>query len=318
MPATTNSFSTFSAVGNREDVADTIYNISPIDAPFLGSIDSSTANAVLHEWQTDQLAPAAANAVVEGDDSVVSGYNFKAVIPTTRMGNICQISRKDVVVSGTQDVVQKAGRQSEMVYQMVKRAREIKRDMEFILTGNQASNAGNASTARQLRSLCAWYQTNVNRAGGGANGTASAAATDAATTRALTEAMLKTTLQQCWVAGGSPDLIMSGPYNKTVISGFTGGTTKTQNITDGTLSTAIDVYASDFGFHKIVANRFSRDRDLHLLDTSMWMVAYLRPLQTIDLAKTGDNLKGQILAEYTLESRNEAASGIIADLAISG
>lgn len=316
MPALTNSFTTFSAIGNREDVVDTIYNVSPVDTPFLGSIDAGTANAVLHEWQTDQLSPAAANAQVEGDDTVSSGFTFKAAAPTVRLGNVCQISRKDVVVSGTQDVVQKAGRQSEMVYQMLKRAKEIKRDMEFILTNNQAANNGGASTARQLRPLCGWYQTNANRGAGGANGSSNSAASDG-TARPLTESMLKAGLQQCWTSGGTPDLIMAGPFNKTVISGFTGGTTKTQNITDGTLSTAIDVYASDFGFHKIIANRFSRDRDLHLISSEMWLVAYLRPLQTIDLAKTGDNLKGQILAEYTLEARNEAGSGIIADLTTS-
>ncbi|MCX8505679.1 MAG: DUF5309 domain-containing protein [Alphaproteobacteria bacterium] len=317
MSAITNSYTSFSAIGNREDVTDTVYNVSPVDTPFLGSIDSTKAMAVLHEWQTDQLAPAANNAQVEGDDSTTAGYSFKAVTPTVRLGNTCQISRKDVVVSGTQDVVQKAGRQSEMVYQMLKRAKEIKRDMEFILTNNQAANVGSVSVARQLRPLCGWYQTNVNRGTGGANGTTTTAATDAATTRALTENMLKNGLQQCWTAGGTPDLIMTGPYNKTVISSFTGGTQKTQNITDGTLSTAIDVYASDFGFHKIIANRFSRDRDLHMISTDMWLVAYLRPIQTIDLAKTGDNLKGQILAEYTLEARNEAASGVIADLSVA-
>lgn len=315
MAQLTNTFLTFSAIGNREDLADVIYNISPVDVPFMGSVGKSTATAVLHEWQSDALATAANNAVLEGDD-ITNSYTFLPVVPTVRLGNRCQISRKDVVVSGTQDAVDKAGRRKEMVYQMMKRARELRRDMELTLTQNQAPVVGNSSTARQLRPLCGWYGTNTNRGASGANGTGSAAATDG-TQRPLTESMVKSMLQSCWTAGGTPDLIMSGPFNKTVISTFTGNNTRMQDVSDGTLTAAIDVYESDFGTHRVVANRFSRDRDLHVLSTDLWGIAYLRPITTIDLAKTGDNEKGQLIAEYTLEARNEAGSGIIADLTTS-
>lgn len=316
MAQLTNTFLTFSAIGNREDLADQIYTISPVDCPFSGAVSKTKAGAVLHEWQSDALAIPAANAQLEGDDTT-SAYTFQAVQPTVRLSNRCQISRKDVVVSGTQDVVEKGGRNREMVYQLVKRAKELKRDMEFALTQNQAPNAGSSSVARQLRPLCGWYATNVSRGTGGANGTASAAATDGTAQRALTESMVKSMLQSCWTAGGTPDLIMCGPFNKTVISTFTGNNTRMQDTSDGTLTTSIDIYESDFGKHKVVANRFQRDRDLHVLTTDLWAVAYLRPIQTLDLAKTGDNEKGQVLAEYTLEARNEAGSGIIADLLTS-
>jgi hypothetical protein len=316
MAQLTNTYLSFSAIGNREDLSDVIYNISPVDTPFTGAIGKTTASAVLHEWQSDALATAATNAVLEGDDTT-SAYSFQPVVPTVRLGNRCQISRKDVVVSGTQDAVDKAGRRKEMVYQMMKRARELRRDMELTLTQNQAPVVGNSTTARQLRPLCGWYATNANRGSGGANGTPTTAATDSATQRPLTESLVKTMLQSCWTAGGTPDLLMSGPFNKTVISTFTGNNTRMQDVSDGTLSAAIDVYESDFGTHRVVANRFSRDRELHVLSTDLWSVAYLRPVTTIDLAKTGDNEKGQLIAEYTLEARNEAGSGIIADLTAS-
>ena len=45
-----------------------------------------------------------------------------------------------------------------------------------------------------------------------------------------------------------------------------------------------------------------------------WALATLRPMQTMDLAKTGDAEKAIILTEVTLEARNEAASAVIADL----
>lgn len=311
MAIVTGEFLTFSAIGNREDLSDMIYNISPTDTPFMGNIAKTKATAVLHEWQSDTLAAAGANAQLEGDDIT----SFTSVAVTTRLNNNCQIAYKNVVVSGTQDAVKKAGRQREIVYQLTKRAKELRRDMEFVMTNNQAPVTGNSTTARQLRPLVGWYSTNTS-ANGGSNGTTSAARSDG-TQRALTESMVKTVLQSCWTNGGDVDLLMTGPFNKTVVSSFTGNSTRMVNAEDKELVATIDIYRSDFGTHKVVANRFSRDRDLHCLDTSLWATAFLRPQQAIDLAKTGDSEKGMVLAEFTLEARNEKGSGLVADLTTS-
>lgn len=288
-----------------------------LDTPFQANIGKNKAIATKHEWQTDSLAAAAANGVVEGDDTT-SSYTFSSVTATTRLYNTLQISRKDVIVSGTQDAVSKAGREREIVYQLVKRQKELRRDMEFVLTNNQTTNTGNSSTARLLRPLVGWYSTNVKGNGNtaGDNGTTSAARNDL-TQVALTETKVKQAIQLAWTSGGDIDLIMCGPFNKTVISGFTGNNTRMQDTSDKKLVTSVDVYVSDFGSHKIVANRFSRERDVHLLTTDLWAVSYLRPVKTIDIAKTGDNEKGMILAEYTLEARNEAGSALVADLTTS-
>ncbi len=309
MAIQTGTYLTFSAVGNREDLADTIFTISPTDTPFMANIQESKANAVLHEWQTDTLAAAGPNAQVEGNDYA----SFSTVQPTARLGNRCQISSKDVIVSGTQQIVDKAGRTKELVYQLKKKSDELRRDMEFVLCGNQSPVTGNSTTARQLRPLCGWYATNTSRGTGGADGSTGAAATDG-TSRPLTETLLKNVVQSAWSNGGDISLIMCGPNQKVNISGFTGGATKFDKTEDRRLVAAIDVYESDFGTHTIAANRFQRDRDVHVLDPELWAVSYLRKIETIDLAKTGDADKAIIQVEYTLEARNEAGSGIIADL----
>ena len=312
MAILTNAFLTFSAIGNREDLTDVIYNISPTDTPFMGNIGKTKAQAVLHEWQSDVLAAAAANTQLEGDDI----SSFQAVTATSRLNNLCQISYKNVVVSGTQDAVNKAGRQREVVYQLTKKAKELRRDMEFALCNNQAPVTGSSTVARALRPLPSWYATNTSVGAGGSNGSTTTARTDG-TQRALTESLVKTTLQSAWTNGGDVNLIMSGPFNRTVISQFTGNSTRISQAPTETLVATIDVYRSDFGTHKVVANRFSRDRDLHILDTDLFATAFLRPQQAIDLAKTGDSEKGMVLAEYTLECRNEKGSGIVADLTTS-
>lgn len=316
----TNTFTTFSAVGNREDLVDTIYNISPVDTPFQANVAKTKATAALHEWQTDVLAAAATNAVIEGYDTLQSGFTFQAVTATVRLNNRCQISEKDVQITSRQDYVNKAGRKQEIVYQLVKKNRELARDMEFNLTGNYGIATGNFSVPAQYRSLETWAGvTTTNNYSQGATGAVSvsgAAKTDG-TQRALTETLLKSAIQGAWTNGGDIDLIMVGPFNKTVISTFTGNNTRTQDTSDKKLISSIDVYVSDFGTHKVVANRFSRDRTVHALMTDMFAIAYLKPKTTVDLAKTGLTEKGMIYADYTLESRNDSGSAWVFDVTTS-
>ena len=314
MAQPTNTFDTYDSVGEREDLSDVIYNISPTDTPFLSSAAKTAATAVLHEWQTDSLAAAStSNAVIEGDEATND-----AVSATTRLSNSCQIMDKVVVITGTQEAVDKAGRASELAYQIAKRAKELKRDMEAMLTTNNAEVTGGSSTARELGSLGSWVVTNDDMASDGASGAGAgnAAHTDG-TQRVFTEAQLKSVIKNVWNAGGDPSMVMVGPFNKQKLSGFTGNSTRFDAGADATLYTSVDVYASDFGQLQVVPNRFSRDRDAWVLDMNYWGVAFLRDFSMHELAKTGDTEKRQLLVEATLESRNEAASGLVADLTTS-
>ena len=314
MAIVTNTFQTFTAIGNREDLSDIIYNISPTETPFISSIGKEKATGVLHEWQNDSLRAAAANAQVEGDEIA-----FTAVVPTTRVNNRTQISRTSVIVSGTQDTVNSAGRNNELAYQISKSSKELKRDMEVVLTANQSRAAGGAAAARTTAGLPSWIQANTSVGTNGANGAVGGVDTPGTlrtdgTQRAFTEAQLKDVVKQCWDSGGDPSMIMLGSFNKQKLSGFTGGSTKMTQADDKKLVAAIDIYESDFGSMTVVPNRFSRNRDCFVIQPDMWAVAYLRDFQMLDLAVTGDAQKKAMLAEYTLVSKNEAASGAVFDL----
>jgi hypothetical protein len=325
MAYTTGAFKTTDAVGNREDLTDIIYNISPTETPFMSMIaGKGKAKNTYHEWQIDTLASAAINSVVEGNDAVHTTAGA-----TTRVGNRTQISEKLVAVTGTQEAVDKAGRSSEYRYQLAKRGAEIKRDMEFGLTGNYASSAGTSAVPRRLGSLEAWFTTNTQRdtgsvpADGGFSGGDVAAATDgtAGGLRTITEAMLKTAMQQAWTAGGKPEYALCGPVNKVKISAFAGIATLYRDtgsqMKQASIMGAADVYVSDFGQVKIVPSRFCRERTVTVLDPNYWEIGYLRPFKQEELAKTGDAKKGMLNVEYTLVSKNEAASAVIADLLTS-
>ena len=314
MAQPTNTFDTYDSVGEREDLSDVIYSISPTDTPFLSSAAKTKATAVLHEWQTDALASAVTtNAVIEGDEATLD-----ASAATTRLSNSCQIMDKTVVITGTQESVDKAGRASELAYQIAKKAKELKRDMEANLTGSIAEVTGSATAARKMGTLGAWVITNDDKASDGTTGAGigNTKRTDG-TARAFTEASLKTVIKSVWNAGGDPSMIMVGPFNKQKLSGFTGNSTRFDAGADATLYTSVDVYASDFGQLQVVPNRFSRDRDAYVLDMDYWGVAFLRDFSMHELAKTGDSEKRQLLVEATLESRNEGASGLVADLTVA-
>lgn len=317
MAILSNTLLTFSAIGNREDLTDKIYNIAPTDVPLQSMADSATAKATYHEWQTETLNAAASNAQLQGDD-----ITFGAAILTARVGNRTQISRKEVIVSGTQEAVDKAGRNSEMVRQMMNKGKELKRDVEFVLCSNQAPVTGNSTTAPQLRPLLSWYATNVSGGTSAANGSSTTARTDG-TQRALTEALVVAQMQAAWLNGGKPSVALCGPKQRSAItSTFTGGSTKFYSVEDTKLSATIQVYEGDYGTLKMVPSRFVRgaaslaDREIHLLDPSLLAIAYVsgRKQKTIDVAITGDATKGAILSEYTLEVRQEAGLALVADL----
>lgn len=305
-----NTFQTYQSVGNAEDVSDRIFNITPYDTPLMTLAGVGDADATYTEWQTEALPTVnGANAVIEGDDAANT-----AVTPTARVGNWLQISEKTLGVTKVQEAVKKYGRSSELARQRVNYMRALKRDMETILTSNQARVVGAAGTAQKLRGLPSWYVTNDNRGATGADGTATTAATDG-TQRNFSETLLKTVMATAYSNGGRPTVVMCGAINRVNCSSqLSGGATKFYQISDKKLVATVTVYLSDFGPLRFVPNIFQRERDMHLLDPDFIEVKYLEKPQKQDLAVTGLARREQYWATYTLAVLNEAAHGVIADL----
>jgi len=313
-------YQTYQTVGIREDLADIIYSISPTETPFMSGVAKTKATNTLHQWQTDALADVAANAAVEGAD-----ITYGTMSATVLENNHTQISTKGIQVTATNEAVTSAGRNNEMAYQVAKAAKELKRDMETALLSNVAKAAGNATTARKLGGCPTWYETNVD-AGSGGSGNGNGAIRTDGTQRAFTEDQLKGILVSCYNEGGNPNMIMVNAFNKQKLSGFTGGSTRFDAAEDRRLITSIDVYESDFGTMQVSPNRFIRGangtaakigQDAHILDMEYWAVSFLRDFALQTPAQTADADQRFMVAEYTLESRNEAASGAVYDLTTS-
>ena len=318
MAIVANTFTSFNANGIRESLADIIANISPEEVPLQSNIGSENVSNTYFEWQTDSLASTSTTAVIDGDDVA----SFDSTSATTRVGNYTHILRRTTIVADNMSSQDLAGRNDELAYQLAKRGKELRRDVEAVLTDNNAQVAGNSSTARETAGLGAWIATNDNFSTGGATdgasptGDGSDARTDG-TQRDLTEAMVKDAMQKAFTAGGQPSILMVGPHNKTVVSGFAGiAAQRYQAPSDGptTIIGAADVYLSDFGTLSVTPNRFQRERDAFLLDPEYASVCYLRPIQQVELAKTGDAEKRMVIAEFGLKVTNEAAHAGVFDL----
>lgn len=309
MSIISNTLTSFDAKGNREDLLDQAWSVSPTETPFSSKIANSTATARYHEWQTYALSSAADNAQIEGDDSA----SLDSAVVTTRVGNRVQESAKKIAVTGIQDAVNTAGRKKEFTFQLVQAGKELKRDIETALTGNYAAVTGSNTVAPHLRGLSAWYTTNVNKASDGGNGSTSAARTDG-TQRPFLESDFLDVCQQIYTSGGRPDMIMLGAYNKRKFAGFSGAGMKTENAADRTTTYDVEVYRTPWGQLTVVTNLFQRARDAHILQSDMWAKADLQKQFVKELPADGNYEKAGIYCAYTLEARNEASSGIVADL----
>lgn len=308
------TYMTYDQVGIKEDISDIISNISPTTTPFYSSIGKESVHNTLFEWQEDSLSATAENAKVEGADFV-----HGTLTATTKRQNYTQIQSHTIKVSATSDAIDAYGRAQETAYQLSKKAAEFKRDIEFNLVGNRATNgnnaaAGNSTTAR-LTANC-WG----NDAAGNAviNNTEDAASSG---TAALTEQMILDLGQALYDDGAEANILMIKPADSTVIAGFTrsavgSGNARQEHFANGgrQLVNVVDVYISPFGEYKVVMNRFMRTDYAFLYDPADWKIAELRPMTRELLAKNGDADTHAMVTEYGLKHANYNLSGYIFDL----
>lgn len=312
----------------REHLMDAIYQVAREETPFISNIGKETAKSNYVEWLLDDLAtPVATNAQIDGFT-----FTPDTMDAPHRVGNYCQISAKQIRVTRRADTVTKAGRKSELARLITKKGVELRRDIEATLLKGQVASAGTATAAPTCAGVPSWLLTNDDRGGGSGaapalsgttKGYPSTAPVDG-TDRALSEATLLSIIKGCHAAGGRPSMIMTSLAVKQQFSKYMFSSTSRiatpfqdhgRSPSKGlTVVGAVDVYVSDFGKLDIVPNYILRDDDVLVIDPEYWAVAYLTPMTVQEMAKVGDSNDKVIIADYTLISKNEAASGIVADI----
>ena len=310
--ATTTTVSNTS--GLAEDFEDIIFDVSPTDTPMLTMAKRKTASARYHQWQTDSLAAATSNEAEEGADAT-----YGTAAQTTTLGNYCQISTKTVDISRTLDIVKKYGRKSEVAMQLMKRGKELKRDMEFTLCRNQASAS---TTARATAGWECMISANLVRSNTAQTtdysvrgfSAASWTAPEDGSSVTFVEADLTSALGLAWDDGGDPSVIMMSKLNKNRFNAFSGIATKYNEVkgaTQAIVAGAADIYVSSYGNHSVKLNRYMRDNAVFCIDPEYISVAYLDGIKKTPMAKTGDSERYLLTVEYCLVADNQDAHASI-------
>jgi hypothetical protein len=322
MTVPTNTFDSYGAVGNREDLQDKIYNVSPEEVPILSMGLKLKAEAKFHEWQRDTLAaPDKDNAVIEGDDRTGT-----ALTATSRVGNYCQLFDKVAIIATTQKATKAAGRSDEMKYQIAKKTKELKRDVEaHMLSANPAVAGTTLVTARKSGGFGVQIYSNVSHGGAGATAAhtsgAPTTANTAGTNRTFTETLLKTVMQSIFTSSGTmPTVLALTPSHKATFSAFTGIAVNRLDLKKAGQAKIIggaDLYVSDFGNLTVLPNYIMATSDsdtAYVLNPDYYGIATLQPFSSVPLAKTGHTDKELISMELTCVVTSQTAQGKIDNL----
>jgi len=290
------TYTTYTSVGQAEDVSSLIAMISPTATPFQSMVKNEKTAARTFEWMEDALRASADNKKVEGADA-----STITIAPTTLRSNTCQIIAEAFAVSGTADAVKTHGRATETAFQLSKTLKVIKNDYERAMVGiSNAVAAGNASTAREMASVSAMISTTLDA---GSN-----------STDALTEAKLLTLHQTCYTNGSEPTVFMIKPADATIIAGFATATGRNREIDAKQLTNVIDVILTPFGELRTVINRQNLTTHGFLIDPSMFKTVSLRPFTRTLLAKNGDADTHNVVGEVSVKHSAFSDSGMITGL----
>jgi Family of unknown function (DUF5309) len=322
----TATYDTYDARGLREELSNRIYMITPEETPMVSLIGRSDVSSTHPEWQTDDLpTPSTTNYHVQGAE-----FTYSEPSPTTRVGNYTQIARRELIVSNTLEVVDKAGRKSEIAFQMAKLGVALRKDQEATILSNQASVVGTNTTPGRLGGLPTWLTSNDSRGSGGADGgfssgTGLTVAATNGTQRAFTKTIMDTVMQSVYVSGGNAKDVICSPYVKSVFVTFMSDTNVAafRYAADTGKNTIIgnaDMYEGPFGLVTIIPNRVMSTvgatvaRNVYFIDKSMISMGVLRPINQVKPSITGDAEKRVLITEYTLKVNNQQALGIAADI----
>lgn len=247
------------------------------------------------------------NAALEGADKPNARFTNRV-----RCGNYTQIFTAAVEVSGSDMAASHLGLADEMDYLKQERLREMVRDLEnTVINGGQpaADPQGSGTVRRTMKGIIQHLSTNLFHTGD----------TGFPSGNDLDEAKINYVLRKIWEnSSGNVDLIVVGGFQKRKINAFCSDS-RSYGANDTKFTDMVGVYESDFGICRIVTTRYVPQDAVLFLDSSRISVLPLsgRSFHFKPLASSGDYECGELIGEYTLELKNEAAHGLIRDLTTS-
>jgi len=295
------TYTSATAIGEREDLSDIIYRVDPDDTPLFSNAQKETTRGIITEWQVQELA----SAVDDNHASEGADFSYTNPSPTTRLTNVHQIAVQAASVSNTLDTVDKAGRDKETAYVKVNKGIEQRRDINKSLYKNEAKST---SEPRKAAKLITWI-TNVDKPSdmAAATGDGSDTADLTGTAAALTLAKIDAAMLAAYNDGGNPSMLLMSPTNKQNFSGLSSGSVSTNQITytaprEASIVGSVSLYLSDFGELSVTVDRTCPNSEMYLIDTDYVCIGSLpgRMFSASDVAPVGDATRFAIVSEYTL------------------
>jgi hypothetical protein len=316
----------------NESVMQQIWDISAIPLPLTDMISKGKHTNRKAEWTEDSLAdPVTNNAVVDGADVDQDNSRLGA-----RLANYTQISVKEVKLSHSVQAADSIGNVATMGSQVIKRQRELRRDVEATMLTHQASVAGDGDTIPgKSAGFGAQLKTNVDVGATGVVGgfdttTGLFVAPTAGTKRALSETKIRDVLQGVYTQGGNTTALMARPVVIRKLSEylFTATArvanmqaTQTQNSPSSlTAYGSVNVFVTDFGQTVQMRDNRLQPADaagvssMYMVDPSHLRQSFLRGYQAEPLAKTGLSDKKMMSGEWSFLVLNEKSQGGIFDI----
>jgi len=300
--------------GSRFRVGDQIQVEGSEELMLVTGINSNTltvvrgyAGTTAEDLVDNQVINILGNAALEGADKPGARFTNRS-----RCSNYTQIFTATVEVSGTDMAASQLGLADETDFQKQERLRELIRDLEnTVVNGGQPASEpeGSGSVRRSMKGIIQHLSTNVFHTGDSSfpSGTA------------LDEDKINYVLRKIWESShGNVDLIVVGGFQKRKINAFCADS-RTYGATDTTFTNMVSIYESDFGVCRIVTSRWIPQEAALFVDSSRVNVLPLagRGFHFKPLASGGDYECGELIGEYTLELKNEAAHGLIRSLSTS-
>lgn len=309
-------FTSYDAIGIKEQVDDIITNLSPTKTPFQASIGNDKTTQKIFDWQEDSL-----RAVIDNNQQEGFTASDVAIVPTVLRENVTQILSETIKVSGSMDASDAYGRAKESAYQTSKSMSQVKRDFENALVGTAQAKVKPADNTTNRK--MAGFQRQLLNDGGNAMSTANTVLYTGSTSTVPNETNLLDVLQGLYNNGADPSVIQVTPANTRTLADFAKASGRYRTLDNGggkdnkTIINVVDLYVSPFGEQRVMLNRFLRTKNTLVYDPSMWKKVTFRPWFRETLAKTGDNTSSMIVGEFSLKHKAFLASGAIVEAAAS-
>ena len=245
-----------SGVSNREDLTDVLTILAPEETPVLSLANKSKATATFNEWTVDVLATPSSTGIQEGADITTFADKFAG---RARLGNYIQLFRRDFMVSQLQQAVESVG-PGRIAEAESKAIRELKRDIEKTLCGDQDRSVEDGASARYVSRGLGLWTSNTPGSDVPSNFRTPTASIHA--TGTFTENAFNGLIASIFSQTGTVDKLslVAGTTLRRTVSGFARSDNNSlenvyhvnQMATDKEITLSVNTYDSDFGLITVI------------------------------------------------------------------